>query len=339
MADLELSFAITPYDRVQPLITGEVKPQGIRLEFVDMPVPDIFYRQLKFSQFDISEMSFSFFLIGRSRGWAYRALPVFHNRQFVYTTMLVHADAGIRTPKDLKGKRIGVFDYQQTGAVHLRGQLQHEFGVRPEDMEWYMERTEHGSIGGALGEFKPPAGLNFHYATTDLATMFLRRELDAGEAIRPHGGGASLERPKEDIRDHPKLQPLFSNPREEAVRYFKKTGIFPVHHTTVVRESILEQHPWVASSLLEAFEKAKRLALERSKRYPMITSLFIFGRQEQNDQRLVFGDDPNPYGIKVNAEAIDTLQLFLVEQQLTPGKQPWDELFAAEVLLMEEKFA
>ena len=339
MADLELSFATTPYDRVQSLITGEVKPQGIRLEFVDMPVPDIFYRQLKFSQFDISEMSFSFFLIGRSRGWAYRALPVFHNRQFVYTTMLVHADAGIHTPKDLKGKRIGVFDYQQTGAVHLRGQLQHEFGVRPEDMEWYMERTEHGSIGGALGEFKPPAGINFHYATTDLSTMFLRGELDAGEAIRPHGGGASLERPKEDIRDHPKLQRLFPNPREEAVRYFRKTGIFPVHHTTVVRENILEEHPWVASSLLEAFEKAKRLALERSKRYPMVTSLFIFGRQEQDDQRRVFGDDPSPYGIKVNAEAIDMLQTFLVEQQLTPGKQPWDELFAEEVLLMEEKFA
>ncbi len=337
MADLELSFALTPYDRIQPLITGEVKPQGISLEYVDMPVPDIFYRQLKFSQYDISEMSFSFFLIGRSRGWAYRALPVFHNRQFVYTNILVHADAGIRTPEDLRGKRIGVFDYQQTGAVHLRGQLQHEFGVRPEEMEWFMERTEHGSIGGALGDFTPPPGLKFSYATTDLATMFLQGDLDAGEAILPHGGDASLERPKENIRNHPKLQRLFPDPRREAIRYYKKTGAFPTHHTTVVRQAILDEHPWVATSLLQAFQRAKQLAVQRSRRYPAVASLYIFGRQELEDQRSVFGDDPNPYGIKANAVPIEMLQTFLVEQHLAPAKQSWDQLFAEEVLIAEER--
>ena len=336
MADLELSFAMTPYDRIQPLITREVKPEGIRLRYIDMPVPDIFYRQLKFSQFDVSEMSFSFFLIGRSRGWAYRTLPIFHNRQFAYTTIRVHADAGIRKPENLKGKRIGVFDYQQTGAVQLRGQLQDEFGVKPQDMEWYMERTEHGSIGGALGGFKAPPGLNFHFAETDLASMFLRGELDAGEAILPHGGGASLERPKQDLRGHRKLKRLFPDPRREAIRYYKKTGIFPIHHTTVVRESILQEYPWVAISLLDAFEKAKRISIERSRRYPAIASLFIFGRQELEEQRSVFGEDPNPYGVKANAKAIDTVQTYSVEQGLTPHKQPWDELFAEEVLIAEE---
>src|SRR5438105_10170501 len=137
MDDLELSFAITPYDRVQPLLTGEVQPEGVKLRYFNIPGPDIFVRQLKFSQFDISEMSFSSFVRARSQGWPYRALPIFHNRNFSYTRIMIRHSSGIRAdhPEDLKGKRVGVADYQQTAALWQRGVLQHEFGIVAQDME------------------------------------------------------------------------------------------------------------------------------------------------------------------------------------------------------------
>ena len=331
MADLELTFTISPYDRVEPLITGEVKPESITLHFVPLHGPDIFYRQLKFSQFDVSEMSFSSFLIGRSRGWGYRAIPVFHNRQFEYTKLLIRNDIGIEKPEDLKGKKIGTGDYQQTASLWIRGQLQHEFGVKPTDMEWFMARSPKYSHGGALGGFKPPPGLKFAYAKEDLGTMLLNGGLDAAH----YQFGASLDKQQSDVPYHPKLRFLFPDRETEGIRYYKKNGFFPAHHTTVVRESILEEHPWVATSLLEAFTKAKNLAMERL--YGRTPSLLMFGIQWLEKQREVFGDDPFVHGIKANAKMIDTVQTYSVEQGLTERKQPIEELFAEEILIAEDK--
>jgi 4,5-dihydroxyphthalate decarboxylase len=232
---------------------------------------------------------------------------------------------------------MGVFDYQQSGALWLRGQLQHEFGVMPEQIEWYMERAANYSLAAAAGGFQPPAGLKFHFAETNLAKMFLDREIDAGFGILPHGGNASLERPKQDLTGHPKLKKVFPNPRQEAVRYYQKNGFVPIHHTTVVRESLLQEHPWLANSLFDAFEQAKRKTYQQSRRYPALASVFLFGREELDEQQRVFGEDPYPYGIKANAKAFDLLQTFSVEQGLTARKQPWNELFPEELLLAEER--
>ena len=332
MPDLKLSLAMDATDRVMPLITGEVKPEGITLEFYDVPAPDIFYRQLKFNQFDVSEMSFSFFLMGRSQGLPYRLLPVFHNRNFYYTRILVRKASGIKRPEDLKGKRVGNADYCQSLALWTRGILQHEFGVKPEDMIWYQDRPEGFSVASSMG-FKPPAHIDFHYAETDFGTMFLRGELDAAISYQT---GAAMDRPKRDLSHDRRFGTLFKDPRKEAIRYYKKTGIYPPQHTTVVRESILKEHPWVANSLLEAFTKAKQLAYKRI--YEDTPRSLIFGVQEVEQQREVFGDDPFKYGIKANATEIDMVQGFSVEQGLTPKKQPWDEIFPEELLLMEEKY-
>ena len=289
MQDLGLSFRIGHYDRVDALITGEVKPEGITLHYEPLPGPDVFYRQLKFSQFDVSEMSFSSFLMGRARGWSYRAIPVFHNRQFEYTKLLIRKEAGIEKPEDLKGKRIATGDYQQTAALWIRGQLQHEFGVKPTDMEWFMARSPRFSHGGALGGFKPPPGLKFSYATKDMATMLLNGELDAAH----YQYGAAVDRSNVDLSNHPNFRYLFPDRQTEAIRYYKKNGFFPAHHTTVIRESILQEHPWVANSLFEAFERSKALANERL--YPRGPSLLVFAAQEIEEQRSAFGDDPFRY--------------------------------------------
>ncbi|MFN0072903.1 MAG: hypothetical protein ACKVVP_15575 [Chloroflexota bacterium] len=335
MSDLKLSFAMTEYDYVMPLITGEVKPDGITLEYQGMPglVPGVFYDQLRFSRYDVSEMSFSSFLRARPQGWGYRILPVFHNRQFSYTRIVIRLGSGIRQdhPEDLRGKRIGTGDYQQTAALWTRGVLQHEFNLKPEDMIWYQERPEKHSHGGATG-FVPPAGLEFHYATKDFGTMYRDGEIDATIG---YGAGGAVDRERTfDITNNPEYPLLFTDPKAEAIRYYRKTGIYSPHHTTAVRDSILQEHPWVAISLLNAFEKAKRLAQARlNERQPR---LLVFSSTELAEQREIFGADTHPYGVKANAAGIDFVQQISVEQGLTDRKQRYDEIFPEEILITEE---
>jgi 4,5-dihydroxyphthalate decarboxylase len=334
MTDLHLSFAMTPYDRVLPLITGEVKPAGITLEYQGMPgaVPGVFYDQIKFQRYDLSEMSFSSFLVERAKGWPYRLLPVFHNRQFFYTTIVIRRSSGIRVghPEDLKGKRFAVGDYQQSAALWIRGVLQHEYGVTPQDMEWVQTRGEHYSHTGASGT-RPPVKLT--YASKPASALFLDGDIDAAMSWLGIGEENALERRGEDIRGNPDFTLLFDDPKSEAIRYYRKTGIFPPQHTTALRESILQQHPWVAISLYNAFEQAKRLAMTRMRNQ----TLFVFTNQYMEQLNRIFGPDPFAYGVKRNLPAIDFVQRISVEQSLTHAKQPLDEIFPEEILLAEER--
>jgi 4,5-dihydroxyphthalate decarboxylase len=149
------------------------------------------------------------------------------------------------------------------------------------------------------------------------------------------GAENALERRGEDIRGNPDFTLLFDDPRAEAIRYFKKTGIYPPQHTTAVRESILQQHPWVAVSLLNAFEEAKRIAIERMRHQ----TLLVFTSQYIDEVKQIFGPDPFAYGVKRNAAAIDFVQTISVEQSLTPRKQPLDQIFPEEILIAEERLS
>src|SRR5437867_7374003 len=294
MTDLNLSFAMTPYDRVLPLITGEVKPAGITLDYQGMPggVPGVFYDQLKFCRYDLSEMSFSSFLVERAKHFPYRLLPVFHKRNFSYMNVVIRRSSGIRVdhPEDLKGKRFAVGDYQQTAAMWIRGVLQHEFGVTPQDMEWVQTRGEHYSHTGASGT-KPPVKLTFANAAE--GELFLKGEIDASMSWVGESTSA-LARDGADIRGNPDFCTLFSDPKAEAIRNYRKNGIFPPHHTTAIRESILDQHPWVATSLLNAFEEAKKLAMERTRQQ----TLFVFQNHYLDEVKHLMGKDPFAYGVK-----------------------------------------
>jgi 4,5-dihydroxyphthalate decarboxylase len=334
MADLHLSFAMTPYDRVLPLITQEVKPAGITLDYQGMPgaVPGVFYDQLKFQRYDLSEMSFSSFLVERAKGWPYRLLPVFHNRQFFYTTIVIRLSSGIRQdrPEDLKHKRFAVGDYQQSAALWIRGVLQHEYGIAPQDMEWVQTRGRTYSHTGASGTV-PPVKLT--YADKPASALFLNKEIDAAMSWLGIGSESALERRGEDIRGNPDFTLLFADPKAEAIRYYQKSGIYPPQHTTAIRESILEEHPWVAMSLLNAFEEAKKLAMARMRDQ----TLFVFTSQYMEEVTRTFGADPFAYGVRANARAIDFVQTISVEQSLTPQKQPLEEIFPQEILIAEER--
>jgi 4,5-dihydroxyphthalate decarboxylase len=228
LSNLNLSFAITPYDRVLPLITGDVKPSGIVLEYEPnpsptsgSPVPRMFFEQIKYQRYDVSEMSFSSFLIERAKGWPYVALPVFHNRNFRYAGIVVRKASGIRQdqPEDLKGKRFSIPDYQMSMGLWTRGILQHEFGVLPPDMQWLQTRGERFSHTGARGTALPE-GVRLRFANTAEADLFARGEADASITLDATTAGTTT---------------LFSDPRAEAIRFYRKTSIFPPHHITVAR--------------------------------------------------------------------------------------------------------
>jgi 4,5-dihydroxyphthalate decarboxylase len=337
MPDLTLTFAMTAYDRVMPLITGEVKPVGITLEYLGMPgaVPQVFYDQIKYQRYDLSEFSMSSFLVERAHGWPYRLLPVFHNRNFSYTNIVIAKSSGIRQdhPEDLKGKRFAVMDYQQTAALWIRGVLKHEFGVEASDMEWLQTRGEHLSHMGASGS-QVQSGVKLTYADADFGRLFLRADIDASMGYgAPSASG--IDRARVDVSGNPDYPLLFADPRAEGVRFYKKTGIFPPHHTTAVRESILDKHPWVAMSLMEAFEKSKKIAIERVRETP--PTLLVFGPQFLREVREVMGDDPFVYGVQANKKAIDFIQQISVEQGLTKTKQPLGEIFPEGVITAEER--
>lgn len=343
MTDLRLTFAMSPDDRMLPLINGEVKPDGITLEHVGLPGGNagrVFYDQIKFQRYDVAEMSMSSTLRMRSVGWPYLMLPVFNHRQLTYAMTYIRKGSGIRQghPEDLKGKRVGLQDYQQTLGLWTRGILEMEFGIKPEDMVWYQERSEHFSHTGASADagLSLPKGVTIHHASTDLKSLMAKGELDAIFGIKLTGGvGSGMDRPHIDLSKNADIITLFSDPRQEAIRFYKKHGVFPTHHTTVVRESILKEQGWVATSLMEAFEESKRIAVQRLRQSP--PSLMIFGEHYLKEVDATFGTDPYHYGIKANARDIEMVQTFSVQQGLTERKQPLDEIFPKEIIYREEQ--
>ena len=340
MTDLELSFAMTAYDRIRPLIDGDVKPDGISLDYKGMPgaVPRVFYEQIKYHRYDVSEMSMSSYLRMRPAGFPYRMLPVFHNRAFSYTNVYVRAASGVRRdhPEDLKGKNFGIGDYQQSVGLWTRGILQLEFGVKPQDMTWYQERGEHFSHTGASRDagLGLPADLDLRHAVKPLASMYLDGELDGSIGLG-NVRGSGIDRRGANLHGNPEFPTLFTDPKAEAIRFYQKHGVFPPHHVTVVRESVLEKNPWVAVSLMVAFEEAKRIAMDRLRAMP--PTLMVFGQHYLQELDDVFGQDPFVYGIQANAKGIDMAQQFSMEQELSPRKQPWDEIFPEEIVFSEER--
>ncbi len=324
MADLVLTFALTHrWDRVQPLITGEVKPRDITLQYVQVATGKLWEAQLLEQAYDVSEMSFSFTLQAIPLGWDYRVLPVFHNRTFSYVNTLARLDSGIRPghPGDLKGKRVGVVDYTMTAALWARGILHHEFGIAPQDVEWFQGRA-FPAIPGQSEPLAPIEGLVVQPPPNDINAMLAAGRLDAIFSVFPVT--------ESTLSDRRRFSPLFPDGQAEAERYFTNTGIFPAHHATIVRQSLLQQHPWIAESLLEAFTEAQRLAMEQTLHEP--PSVLIFAQDQLERQRRVFGENPYEYGVRANAAVVDLVQTFGVEHGITPYKLPFEEFFAEGIL-------
>jgi 4,5-dihydroxyphthalate decarboxylase len=330
-----LSFISNFNERVEPLMNGTVHVDGFDVVPTYSHPSETFWRQLKFHEFEVAEMSMSSYLIARSRGIDMIALPVFPSRRFFHAEQSYHVDSGIKEPGDIVGKRIGVGEYQQTAALWTRGILEHDFGVSQYKVDWYMERTEELSHGGATG-FAPPPGISFHRIPPDqsLATMLVSQQID----VAPIGGHLTrafnvIDR-STHIRgsegDWSKVKPLFPDEIAEARRFVSKYSFVPVNHTYIVRGDVYRRHRELAGKVYDAFTAAKTIAAETlSERIP---AALVFGQEYLGMTRDILGDDPFPYGVKANRKMLDTVIAFSHEQGLTPRKMTIEELFAEETL-------
>jgi 4,5-dihydroxyphthalate decarboxylase len=330
MAKLTLAFISAFNERVEPLMDGTIQAEGIELIPTYSHPAETFWRQLKFHEFEVAEMSMSSFLIARSRGVDMIALPVFPSRRLFQTELSYHVDSGINEPGDLVGKRLGVAEYQQTAALWIRGILEHDFGVSQFKIHWYMERSEEMSHGSATG-FKPPAGISFNRIAPNksLVSTLLSNELDAAHIASPWVLRANaLDRSSRITGggDWTKVKPLFPDRMAEGARFFKKHAFLPVNHAYIIRGDIYRKHPWVAFNLYTAFVKAKEHF--RGKLFDKIPTALFFGREYLAITQELFGDDPFPYGVKANAAMLDTIIGYSYEQGLTPRKMKMEELFA-----------
>ena len=333
MARLTLSFISAPNDRLMPILDGTVPVEGADIVWTSSDPSETFWRQLNFQEFQISEMSLSSMLIAKAHGMDMVAIPCFPARRFMHMEFSKHSDAGIESPKDLTGKRIGVGEYQQTSALWSRGIFEHDFGVSQYKVDWWMERSEELSHGGATG-FTPPEGISFHRIPEDksLASMLVNHELDIAPVGRAFRSETNLIDRSTHIRaadaDWSKVKPLFANRMEEGIRFFKDHGYIPANHAYVIRGDVYKEYPWLAFNLYSAFLKAKEVAKGRTRQ--SIPSAMIFGPEYMDQTRKVFGDDPFPYGVKDphNREMLQTIIDYSHEQGLTPKKLTIEELFA-----------
>jgi 4,5-dihydroxyphthalate decarboxylase len=323
--NLQLSIGLTRNPRTWPVIDGRARPDGIDLVPTVLHPSELFWRQLHFAEFAVSEMSVSSLMIAQARGDdRFVGLPVFTTRRFFHAGVLARRDAGIDRPADLKGKRVGVPEYQQTAALWVRGVLQHEFGVEPRDMEFWMERPPARSHGGATG-FHAPPGVVIHTIPDDknIGSMMLAGELDATlfYLVDPN----LIDRSKADLERHPDIKALFADPIAEGVRYFRKTGLYPINHMMVVRRDVAEKEPWIVLNVLKAFNRANDIA--NAERVEQVEYHIATG--------LVSGDARTPvirHGIAANRNIIEAIALYSNEQGLTPHVVKVEDLFAANTL-------
>ncbi|MCC6531191.1 MAG: hypothetical protein IT531_01460 [Burkholderiales bacterium] len=329
--NLKLSIAMTLNPRTRPIFDGSVKPDGIDLIPTQLHPSEMFWRQLKFADFDVSELSFSSLSMAKSRGdERFVGLPIFTTRHFFQNWILVRKAARIDSPADMRGKRVGVPEYQQTAAVWSRGILEHEWGVAPKDMAFWMERAPAQSHGGATG-FQSPPGVTIHRIPQEknIGTMMLSGELDA--TLLYFVDRNLIDRSTADLWNHPDIEPLFRDPVAEGARYYQKTGLFPINHGMAVKRSIADQHPWVILNLYKAFVRANELAnaqrLEHAE-YHLAAGLLSREAYEGLRTPLV------AHGVRANRAVLETAARYSFEQGLTPRVIPLEDVFAQSTMDM-----
>ncbi|HLH85593.1 MAG TPA: hypothetical protein VKU79_01855 [Thermoplasmataceae archaeon] len=327
MANLELSLGMADYDRTSALMSGIVRPAGVDLHYIVSPPSETFWRMLKFEVFDISEMSMSTFLISKSQGRRWKAIPVFPYRSFFHTAIFVREESGFHSPEELKGKKFGVPEYQVTAAVWLRGALEQDFDLKPSDMKWYMERRRELSHGGETS-FKSPKGVSVEYLPdgVTLKSALLDGKIDA-LMPSPYPGMPSLLNRTDylDLTRTEGIRLLFEDPVEEGKRYFRKHGYSHINHTVIVKPDLAEKFKWLPLNLYKAFEEAKEYAYQHFDK--IIKSSLIFAYPYWVEQLKLFGTDPYPYGIKANRKALEDLIGMSESQGLIPSRLKIEDIF------------
>ncbi len=325
MSKIHLTLACWDYDRTRPLQDGRVQVEGVDLTYLPLRVEETFWRMLRYQDFDAAELSMNSYLMARDKGSPRLiALPIFPSRAFRHSCVYINTESGIREPKDLAGKRVGIPEYQITMAVWVRGILQHEYGVKPEQMKWFTGGEEHSGREDKL-DSDLPRNINIRAIARDqtLSSMLEQGEIDA--VISAH-------MPSPFVRRSPKVRRLIPDFREVEMDYFRRTKIFPVMHTVALREEFYERYPWVAQSLCKAFAEAKRICQESMYEFSALKYMLAWSIAEMEEERDLFGDNPWPYGLEANRHVLETLVQYSHEQGLIKKRMNIEGLFAPNTL-------
>jgi 4,5-dihydroxyphthalate decarboxylase len=322
MSLLPITIATWDYDRVRPLVDGRVRIEGCDVNYITMPVEECFERAYFHGEFEVAEIGFSPYLIALSRGTPpYVAVPAFLSRMFRHSAVYIRTDRGINGPADLKGKRVGVPEYQMSAVLWFRGFLQDEFGIAANDINWVQGGLENP---GRREKFPlnllPGFPLTSAPAGQTLSQMLADGALDAVMAAR---------RPSVCVAGHPKIRRLFPDYRAAERAYFQKTGLFPIMHAVGIRRDVHAAHPWLAASVYKAFVQAKRLS---DAEFAETTALKVglpWVNAEYDETRTLMGDDFWSYGLnEANRRTLATMARYSYEQGLAVRLLDVDEMFA-----------
>ena len=300
-ADLELKFSVADYHRTRPLLTGDVSLPGIKPSFYAAAPGEACLRPV-YEEFDIAEMSLSWYVMARERGEPVYALPIFPLRMFVEPYIYYRTGSGITEPRDLVGKRVGMDRYRLTVGLWARGILQEHHGVAPEEIHWFTGEPEGAG-------FEVPPNLKLTMANKDPEQLLLDGEIDA--LIAPNV-------PKAFRAGDRRIQRLFPRCRESVEDYFDKTGIFPITHTVVVREDLLMKEPWIVETLVDGFEQADQVC-RKEYDYPKRLS-FPTGALILEEEEARFGKNPWQHGLDANRHTLEKFMEYAAAQGYT-GRQ------------------
>ncbi len=318
MAKPKLTLAISHYDRHVPFFDGTVQPEGIELDVLIVGQSDRqrdgeerHERMLQKSEFDVAELSLSSYLMAKSRGMPFTAIPVFPRRLFSHSQMWINTDAGINAPKDLIGKKVGLHSFQNTLATLAKGDLQSEFDVPWRKIHWLLSKKDNI-------EFEPEQGVKIEPLSESANVGVMLEKGDICAMMTPHP-------PKPVLRGSKKIKRLFADPKTEDLRYYKKNGFFPIMHVVAFKEGVLKKNPEAAQSLFNAFSEAKRICREFYA--DPNWSWLAWGRQAFEEEEKLLGPDPWPYGLEKNRANLERFVGYSLDQGLMAKQMAVEELF------------
>jgi 4,5-dihydroxyphthalate decarboxylase len=323
MHRVTLSLSCPAYDRTRALFDGRVRVEGCDLHAVAMSPEEAFHRAFRHQEFDVSELSMSTTMVHVANGTCpFVPIPVFPSRLFRHSSVYVRADRGISHPEDLRGRLVGVPEYQMTAALWVRGILQDEYGVRPSDLRWRTGGLEEAGRAGLVAVAVPGVEIEAIAQDRTLSAMLAAGEIDALISARaPSCFGRS-----------PGVARLFPDYRAAEEAYFSKTGIFPIMHLVGIRRSLVERFPWLPVNLFHAFEQAKALCYADLAKIGHLFTTLPWAVEELDRTRRLMGDDFWPYGLERNAHVIATMTRYAFEQGLTSRQLSAEDLFPRSVL-------
>ena len=325
MKKLSLTVATDDYDHFRDFRLGVVKAEGIETTWLVMDIHEVFARFAANREWDVSELSFAKFVAQATEPAPdIIGLPVFASRMFRMSSFYINKNSGIKTPADLRGKKIGLPEWAQTAAVYTRGWLQHEVGVPLTEIDWYQAGTEQAGRTEKV-ELNLPKGLRLTRAPDKtLSAMIAGGELDAVMIARP---------PSCFVKKHPDVARLFPDFQAEEMREFERTRVYPIMHVIALKRSILKEHPWVARNLLNAFEQSKNNSLERFaemsvSRYPIPWLADSVTKLQEK-----YGHDLYPYGIEENRPTLETFLQYAYEQGIARRQAKPEDLFPPGIMV------